>query len=318
MFDSPVTVWCVTAVATILAIAPIVMAALTAMGRVSEKTRKDVWTRYRTWLWLAPAGVLPILIAPLGAMLLTLALSLLCYREFARATGLFRERLLSAIVAAGIIALTVASVDHWYGLFVALPPLVVVVLCAAAVLADEPRGFLQRLSLAAVGFLLFGVGLGHLGYIANDPNYRPILLALIVCVQFSDVLAYVCGKAFGRRRVFVNTSPNKTLGGHLGALIIVTPLAAWLAHVTFRGSPMDQPHWLLLFGLMIGVGAQLGDLVLGSIKRDLGLKDLAATLPGHGGFTDRCNSLLLVAPAAFHYAGYFVGFGADRPERVFF
>ena len=65
------------------------------------------------------------------------------------------------------------------------------------------------------------------------------------------------------------------------------------------------------------IGAQFGDLVLGSIKRDLGVKDLAGTLPGHGGISDRVNSLLLVAPAAFHFVGYLVGVGLDKPARIF-
>lgn len=317
IFDSPVTRWCVGAVVAALVLTPILTGVLGAMGRLSPATRRDVWVRYRTWLFIAPAALLPILAAPLGAMLLVLAISLLCYREFARATGLFRERLLSGIVALGIVLLTLASIDHWHRLFVALQPLTITVLAGAAVLADRPSGYLQRVSLAAVGFLLFGAGLGHLGFLANLPEYRPVLCMLLVCVQASDILAYVCGKAFGKRRLFVNTSPNKTLGGHLGALVLVAPLAAWLAHHTFPGTPLDRPLWLGLFGVLVAVGAQLGDLVLGSIKRDLGVKDLAVSLPGHGGFTDRCNSLLLVAPAAYHYMDYFLDLDGTRAVRVF-
>jgi phosphatidate cytidylyltransferase len=65
------------------------------------------------------------------------------------------------------------------------------------------------------------------------------------------------------------------------------------------------------------VFGQLGDLMLSSIKRDLGIKDVGAVIPGHGGILDRANSLLLVAPAVFHYVGYFRGFGLDRPVRLF-
>ena len=67
---------------------------------------------------------------------------------------------------------------------------------------------------------------------------------------------------------------------------------------------------------LVGLLGQLGDLTLSSIKRDVGIKDTGALIPGHGGVLDRFNSLLLVAPAAFHYIGYFNGFGLDQPARI--
>lgn len=68
--------------------------------------------------------------------------------------------------------------------------------------------------------------------------------------------------------------------------------------------------------LDICVGGQLGDLMLSSIKRDLGIKDMGTLIPGHGGLLDRFDSLLLVAPAVFHYVRYFIGIGLDQPARI--
>ncbi len=56
--------------------------------------------------------------------------------------------------------------------------------------------------------------------------------------------------------------------------------------------------------------------MLSSIKRDIGIKDMGTILPGHGGVLDRFNSLLLVAPAAFHFIQFFVGFGMGQPVRL--
>ncbi|MBX3387584.1 MAG: phosphatidate cytidylyltransferase [Phycisphaeraceae bacterium] len=310
--DHPVTVLVVAIVAGALVLTPVSALVLRRMGRLPEHVGRDVRTRYLTWLVLAPAMLAPILLFPLAAMLAVCAASLVCYREYARATGLFRHRALSAIVVLGIVGVTVASVLHWYELFTAMTPLTVVALAASAIVSDAPKGYIQRVSLAVVGFLLFGAGLGHLAYMANDANYRPLLCMLLLCTQASDIAAYCFGKAFGRRRLFPNTSPNKTLAGHAGALAVVVPLCAGLAHLVMEGTAFDRPHRLLLLGLMVGVGAQMGDLMLGSIKRDIGIKDMGATLPGHGGFLDRFNSVLLVAPAAFHYIGLFTGFGLSR------
>jgi phosphatidate cytidylyltransferase len=56
---------------------------------------------------------------------------------------------------------------------------------------------------------------------------------------------------------------------------------------------------------------------MSSIKRDLGIKDMAATIPGHGGLLDRFDSLLFVGPAMFHYLAYFDALKLDLPVRIF-
>ena len=90
-------------------------------------------------------------------------------------------------------------------------------------------------------------------------------------------------------------------------MLVTTTLVALVGKAIFAGGPMD--HWgkLVTLGLLVSVAGQCGDLMLSSIKRDLGIKDTGAVLPGHGGVLDRANSLLLVAPAAFHFLYYFGG-----------
>lgn len=309
----PVTRWILWGIGGALVLAPMLMLALARSSGMSAETRADVWRRYRTWLWILPAVIGPILLCPAGAIGVVLVMSLVCYREYARATGLFRHRALSAIVALAILSLTGACLAYWYGFFVAITPITIAILAAVAVLPDQPKGYIQRVALAATALLFFGTGLQHLAYLAHDPLYRPILLTILAVVQLNDILAYCVGKAIGRRKLFPNTSPNKTLGGHLGAAFITAPLAAFLAHHIYPGTALDRPLPLLAFGLILAVGGQLGDLTISSIKRDLGIKDMDAVLPGHGGFLDRFNSLLLVAPAAFHYLAYIVGIGVRTP-----
>jgi phosphatidate cytidylyltransferase len=319
-FDHPVTVAIVVTVAVALAVAPLVILLLARLGRVGPTQRKELMQRYRSWLILVPLIGLPILLGAAWTILGVLVLSLLCYREYARATGLFREKLISLLVVLGIFAVTFAVADHWYHFFVALFPLGVGLIAAVAVLADRPQGYIQRVALGVLGFMLFGSALGHLGYMANDRDYRPILLMLLLAVEANDVFAYITGKTFGRRKLAPHTSPNKTVGGALGALVLTTALVMVLGRYVFAGQDeMQGTLCLLTLGVIISVVGQLGDLVLSSIKRDLGLKDMGATIPGHGGLLDRFDSLLLVAPAVFHYVGYVrqVGFGLDQPLRIF-
>jgi phosphatidate cytidylyltransferase len=180
-------------------------------------------------------------------------------------------------------------------------PLGIGAIATSAILVDRPAGYLRRVGLGALAFMLFGCGLGHLGFLANDPAARPMLLMLIACVQLNDVFAFVAGKALGRRRLAPHTSPGKTWAGAIGALVTTAPLAALLGHAVFRGTPLDRPAKLLLLGVLLSTVGVLGDLTLSSIKRDLGIKDMGAAIPGHGGVLDRLNSLLFTAPVFFHY-----------------
>ena len=165
--------------------------------------------------------------------------------------------------------------------------------------------------------MLFGSGLAHLGFMANDANYRPIVLMLLTTVAINDVFAFTFGKLLGGPKLLPATSPNKTIAGAVGALASTSVVVAVLAWFIFRGTALDGPAKLLGLGLIVSVAGQAGDLMLSSIKRDLGIKDMGVVIPGHGGWLDRFNSLLLVAPAAFHYIQYYVGFAMDQPSRIY-
>jgi phosphatidate cytidylyltransferase len=316
-FDHPVTVALLIGIGVILLAAPLVFLALGRAGILGEKLRRELWLRYWSWLMLVPVLGVPVLLGAAWMMAAVALLSLFCYREYARATGLFREKFISLLVVLGILALSFATVDNWYNLFDALVPLTTGAIAALAVLADRPKGYIQRVALALFGYLLFGCALGHLGYLGNDTLYRPTVLLILVAVELNDVFAYVSGKTFGRRKLAPNTSPGKTVGGAVGALLLTTPLVAVAAHFIYPGTRLDTPLRLALLGVLVSALGLFGDLVLSSIKRDVGLKDTAATIPGHGGLLDRFDSLLLVAPAVFHVINYFVGVGMDQPICIF-
>jgi phosphatidate cytidylyltransferase len=316
-FDSPVTLAATVGIAAVLVVVPLLILLLAGLGRIGAEQRQELLKRYRSWLVLVPLMLGPILLGAAWTIAAVGVLSLLCYREYARATGLFREKVISVVVVLGILAVTFAVADHWYGFFVALFPLTVGTIAAAAILADRPQGYIQRVALGVLGFALFGSALGHLGYMANERNYRPILILLILAVELNDVFAFVVGKTLGRRQLAPNTSPNKTVAGSLGALVLTTLLVAGMGHYVFADTVLDTWPALATLGVIVSAVGQLGDLMLSSIKRDLGIKDTGATIPGHGGLLDRFDSLILVAPAAFHYIGYFLGFGLDQPVRIF-
>ena len=315
-FAHPVTTGIITATLAVLAVSGLAILWLSKSGRAKPEFRRELWLRWASWCVLLPLMLGPVLLGREWTIGAVTVLSLLCYREYARATGLFRERVLSATVVIGILAVNFAALDHWYGFFVALWPLMACLLAVATIPLDRPAGYIQRVALAILAFMLFGAGLAHLGYMANDPGYRPLVLLLLTAVALNDVAAFTCGKLIGGAKLLPATSPNKTVSGSLGAVIVTTTLVTFVGAAIFRGTPLANPVWLVAMGALVSVAGQMGDLLLSSIKRDLGIKDMGTVLPGHGGVLDRFNSLLLVAPAVFHLVGYFVGFGLAVPARV--
>jgi phosphatidate cytidylyltransferase len=269
----------------------------------------SVWRTYRSWLVMVPM-VLVVLVAGRVATIVSVALlATFAFREFARATGLDRDAWITGAVYLGIAAVAATSlvedpwqhVHGWYGLFMALPVYVVGLILIVPVVRDRTKGQLHNSALAVLGFIYVGWMFSHVGFMANSPHAYGYLMFLLLAVEGSDVAAFTSGKLFGRRKLREAISPNKTWGGALGALAFSMALP-WLLRFSF-------PHFgwvqLVLAGLIVGIGGQLGDLTLSMIKRDIGVKDMGSLIPGHGGLLDRVDSLIFTAPLFFHMVRWF-------------
>ena len=167
-FNEPAVVWIVGLLILFLSVTPPIFFLLDRLVGLEPALRQDLWRRYLSWLIMVPIIAVPVLMGPAWTILAVAALSLLCFGEFAAATGLFRDKLMCSLVVVGILALAFAEADHWYRLFVAMTPMSIVVITAVATSLDRPKGYIQRVALAIFGFLLFGACLGHLGFMTND------------------------------------------------------------------------------------------------------------------------------------------------------
>ncbi len=121
-----------------------------------------------------------------------------------------------------------------------------------------------------VGFIYIGWMFGHLAFLANSGNAAGWILFLLFSVPLCDVAAFTFGKMFGRHKMRPNISPNKTWQGSFGALLVGMALP-WIFRFSLAGFGTRE---LLLAGLIVGVGSQLGDLSISVIKRDIGIKDM--------------------------------------------
>ena len=294
-------------VSGILAFAGIVLGALTLAG----KDVSSIWKTYRGWLIMIPLVFGMIFLGRIATIIGVTLLAIFGFKEFARATGLYEDWWYTVVVYVAIMALGVASIvtdprlqtSGWYGVFMALPVYVVATIVLIPIIRNRAKGQLQRVALAIVGFVYFGWMFSHLGFLANSPYAYGYLLYLIFAVEINDVAAFTCGKLFGRHKLRENISPNKTIEGSLGA-IAVSMTMPWLLWFSF---PHFEPLHLILTGLIVGVGGQVGDLVISFIKRDIGIKDMGVVISGHGGILDRVDSMIFVAPIFFHMVRWFHG-----------
>jgi len=166
--------------------------------------------------------------------------------------------------------------------------------------------FLQRpraasdmlLSLAAALYL--GMTLRFLVQMRLLPDYGREWVALAaVTTWITDTGAYFVGRSLGRHKLWPRVSPKKTWEGWFGGLLAGTLVAMWLAPYLIPNLQWWQGVGV---GLAIGIGGPFGDLSESLFKRQVGAKDSSRLIPGHGGFFDRIDSFIFVAPLLYALA----------------
>ena len=180
----------------------------------------------------------------------------------------------------------------------------------AASLSGDSRYFLSRAATAQWAVMIAVYCISHIPALLNlrIPGYSHnilLLLFLVAVVQASDVLQYVWGKLFGKRKILPMLSPSKTVIGTVGGVCSAALLGGALYAITpFR------PAEAIAIAFLTCVMGFLGGLVMSAIKRDRGVKDWGHLIEGHGGMLDRMDSLCFAAPVFFHCVQYFWAGGA--------
>jgi phosphatidate cytidylyltransferase len=130
-----------------------------------------------------------------------------------------------------------------------------------------------------------------------------LIISIMATIWICDSAAFFGGTALGKHKLFPRVSPNKSWEGAIFGFIfaIITMAAA-------KFIVLDFLEWkdVIAIGLIVGIIGQIGDLVESLIKRDAGVKDSSALIPGHGGIFDRFDSLLFSSPVIYFYLTYFL------------
>src|SRR5690606_20471011 len=128
------------------------------------------------------------------------------------------------------------------------------------------------------------------------PDYLFPLL-IICCIWINDTMAYISGSLFGKTPLSP-ISPKKTREGTFGGILLAVIVSTIVLYLIFPGVSLIM--WVFLF-LIIAIAGTFGDLLESKLKRMAGVKDSGMLMPGHGGFLDRFDSLLLAVPMVWIY-----------------
>jgi phosphatidate cytidylyltransferase len=195
----------------------------------------------------------------------------------------------------------------WYGAYIIFIPIVMFLfLPLRLVLKGDTAGIIRSMSVLQWVLMLTVFGLSHMAYLLSLPDLegfdnggRGLLLFLVFLTEINDVMQFTWGKLLGKHKIVPKVSPNKTWEGFVGGLISTTTIGYFLGFLT----PLSTLQ-VVAVSFMIAFSGFIGDIVMSSVKRDIGVKDMGTSIPGHGGILDRIDSLSYTAPIFFHLVYY--------------
>jgi phosphatidate cytidylyltransferase len=167
------------------------------------------------------------------------------------------------------------------------------------VIRKERSGVTESIAFSLLGLFWLALPLAHAILLRDLPEHGAGLLVDVLIGTFAaDTAAYLIGRMFGSRKLAPRLSPNKTVEGLVGG-VLVGILAVWAAGL--------YQDWLsgfdaLILGAAVALVAPVGDLFESMIKRDLGTKDTSSVFGAHGGVLDRLDAVLFTVVVGYYVA----------------
>lgn len=129
----------------------------------------------------------------------------------------------------------------------------------------------------------------------NNTYFPKVIISILSIIWTNDTFAYLVGRSIGKRKLFERVSPKKTIEGFIGGVFF-----SLIAGILFAKYYLSESlfHWMIIAFIVSGFGT-LGDLIESKFKRNAGVKDSGAIMPGHGGFLDRLDSIIFAAPFVY-------------------
>jgi phosphatidate cytidylyltransferase len=269
----------------------------------------------KVWWVLAILWSAAALIGLVGAAVLLAVASFLALREYLRLVGTTAQigrAAIACLVAAGVVhyALIIAGsivVAKWF-----LPISLLVLLGAIRASLSGIEGYIRTTAGLYWGAMLIIYGLSHSLFLffvdrTTEPTVGTVgwFLFLVMLSEMNDIMQAIVGRKIGKHKITPVVSPNKTYEGLAGGIVtcvgLSVLLAPYMTTLTIGRSTRMGIALSVVAGLLISVAGFLGDINMSAIKRDAGVKDGSALLPGMGGMIDRIDSLTFTGPVFYYF-----------------
>ena len=165
---------------------------------------------------------------------------------------------------------------------------------------EKLTGFPPSFALTFMGAVIISFTINHFNYLRYEYGPEGIYFFLAV-IFIGDTGAYLIGKALGRHKLAPLASPHKTWEGSLGGVVFACLGGVAAQQLLFPEALLWKA---VVFAFLVHVVAQFSDPLESLFKRAAGVKDSSNVLPGHGGFFDRIDSLILAAPFYYYMLQY--------------
>lgn len=299
--------------ATFLALCTGTVVRMSALRNADPRLAKKRMSSLRVWWTLAAMMSVAVIFGRTGICVLLAVASVLGVREFLKLIGTRRIGKVGMLVAFAAVPLQYGLIAHGdleLAKFV-LPIGALLLLSTARLLCCGPEDFIRTTAGVYWGIMLLVYGLSHAALLVTlpvegEPSVGHIgwFLFVVIVTEMDDIAQALVGRKFGRHKITPLISPNKTWEGFAGgvatSVLLSLLLAPWLTTFT----AINTTRGLLISvsaGLLLVFAAFLGDINMSAVKRDVGVKDGSAILPGMGGVIDRVDSLTFTAPVFYYF-----------------
>ena len=299
-FENPIFIPVIIRLGYIL-LGGIVIVIIFNLNKLKSFFKSETWKRYYGWLIMAPTFIMSIFLGKIASLIMVIYIIYKATKEYSKMlhlTSFFTKLILYNGVISILVAIFIPQIAY------ILPAIYLVVIMSATILRDQLDNVLNFATYTLFASIWICYGMTHFMLITQNLNQGiEILLMLGFSIALSDVMAYTIGKMFYKigfgvkYKIAGQISPNKTYAGFLGNL----GGAAIGVFVLKFVYPTLTLNILIILIFIVGVFSIMGDLMESMVKRFAGIKDSGSSIPGHGGFLDRIDSLLITAIACYYF-----------------